>query len=163
MLTLAPIHATVALTTSVPRAAVWQAFEQVSRWPQVLTELSEAAIAPTGPLAPGTVISTKALPGRNAIDMIYQVLAAEPLRRLVLVSRARGFRAQTEYLLEDADDGTELALTAEVSAERLLGRLSTALWRDQHARHVATSLRRRAQAMLTLAENLETTDPTTRG
>jgi Activator of Hsp90 ATPase homolog 1-like protein len=162
MLTFAPIRVTVALTTSAPRAAVWQALEHVPRWPQVLTELSEAVTAPAGSLAPGTIITTRGQPGRNVIDMNYRVLAAEPLRRLVLASRAQGFRAQTEYVLEDADGGTQVNLSAEVTAERVLGRLSAALWRDQHARHVAASLRRRAQAMLTLAEKLATSDPTRR-
>jgi hypothetical protein len=153
MLTLAPIRVTVALTTSAPRAAVWQALEHVPRWPQVLTELSEAVTAPAGSLAPGTIITTRAQPGRNVIDMNYRVLAAEPLRRLVLASRAQGFRAQTAYVLEDADSGTQVTL----------GRLSAALWRDQHERHVAASLRRRGQAMLTLAEKLEASDPTMPG
>jgi hypothetical protein len=35
---------------------------------------------------------------------------------------------------------------------RVLGRLAVTLWRNQHAGQVATSLRRRGQAMLTLAE-----------
>jgi len=162
MLDLAPIRATITLTTNARRAAVWQALEHVARWPQVLTDLSEATIAPEGPLASGAVITTRALPGHNVIDMTYQVLAAEPLHRLVLASSARGFRAQTEYVLEDIGGETEVSLTAEVSAERLLGRLSAALWRDQHARHVAASLRRRGQAMLTLAETLATSVSITR-
>lgn len=162
MLDLTPIRATVTLTTSAPRAAVWHALERVARWPQVLTDLAAAAIEPAGPLAPGTLITTRALPGSNVIDMTYRVLAAEPFRRLVLASSARGFRAQTEYVLEDIEGETEVTVTAEVSAERLLGRLSAALWRDQHARHVAASLRRRGQAMLTLAETPETSVPITR-
>jgi uncharacterized protein YndB with AHSA1/START domain len=154
MLTLGPIVATVTLTTAAPRAAVWQAFEAAPRWPQVLTDLAEATIAP-GRLEAGAVISTKALPGGNVIDMQYRVLAAEPLRRLVLASRARGFRAETEYVLDDDDEpGTQVTITAQVMPERVLGRLAVVLWRKRHAGHVAASLRRRGQALLTLAEML---------
>lgn len=152
MLTLGPIVATVTLTTTALRAAVWQALEAAPRWPQVLTDLAEAAIAPAGRLEAGAVISTKALPGGNVIDMQYRVLAAEPLRRLVLTSRARGFGAETEYLLDDDEGGTQVTITARVMPERVLGRLAVVLWRKQHAGHVAASLRRRGQAMLTLAE-----------
>jgi hypothetical protein len=155
MLTLGPIVATVTLSTAAPRAAVWQALEAAPRWPQVLTDLAEAAIAPAGRLEAGAVISTKALPGLNVIDMQYRVLAAEPLRRLVLTSSARGFRAETEYVLDDDDEpGTQVTITARVMPERVLGRLAVVLWRKQHAGHVAASLRRRGQAMLTLAEML---------
>src|SRR5262245_3603023 len=107
MLAFGPIVATVTLTTAAPRAAVWQALEAAPRWPLVLTDLAEAAITPAGRLEPGAVISTKVLPGRDVIDMTYRVLAAESARRLVLTSRARGFQAETEYLLADDDDGTQ--------------------------------------------------------
>jgi uncharacterized protein YndB with AHSA1/START domain len=132
---LTPIVATVTLTTAAPRAAVWQALEAAPRWPQVLTDLAEAAIAPAGRLEAGAVVTTKALPGRNVIDMSYRVLAVEPLRRLVMASSARGFRAETEYVLDDDEEaGTQVTITARVMPERVLGRLGVALWRNQQLR-----------------------------
>ncbi len=109
---------------------------------------------PGGRLDAGAVITTRAKPGVDVIDMSYQVLAVEPLRRLVLASSARGFRAQTEYLLEDDHEGSEVTLAAQVAPERMLGRMSMLLWRSQHESQLAAALRRRGQAMLTLAERM---------
>jgi hypothetical protein len=155
VLTFAPILATVTLEANASRAAVWQALEAAPRWPEVLTDLAQASITPSGRLEPGALIVTRARPGRDVIDMHYRVLEAEPARRLVLASSANGFLARTEYVLDDDATGALVTFTAQVTPERVLGRLSTALWRDQHARHIGTALRRRGEAMLRLAEMLQ--------
>ena len=154
MLKFAPLVVSTTLTSSASRAAVWHALETAPRWPEVLPDVVDVTVTPAGRLEPGAVIVARALPGRDVIDMSYRVLAAEPLRRLVLMSSARGFRAETEYVLEDDGDGSEITLTARVMAERMLGRVSMTIWRNQHEGHIAAALRRRGQAMLTLAAQL---------
>ena len=154
MLKFASLAATITLSTPATRAAVWRALETVRRWPQVLPDLFDATIAPVGRLEAGGVITTRAKPGGDVIDMSYQVLAVEPLRRLVLAGSARGFRVQTEYLLEDDGEGSEVTLPAQVAPERMLGRMSMMLWRSRHETQIAAALRRRGQAMLTLAKRM---------
>jgi hypothetical protein len=150
-----PVTATVALSTPAPVHATWAAFETATRLPEVLPDIAAAAVDPDGRLVPGATIRTVARPDRNVIDMRYDVLAAEPPRRLVLQSSAEGFRAQTTYDFEaDTDGGTHVTVTAAVVAERIKGRLVALFWRSLVTQQLERSLRRRTEALLELAEKL---------
>ena len=156
-----PIIATVTFTTPAPMASAWAAFATVARWPEVLPDLAAARIEPGGALEPGAIIRTIAKPDRNIIDMSYYVIAAEPQRRLVLQSRAQGFRADTTYEFAPADNsdavhGTRVTVRAAVTPERIRGRIVSVLWRPKFVEQVARSVGRRTAALLQLAEQSET-------
>jgi hypothetical protein len=151
----APIRASATLNSAVPRDFIWRAFESAPRWPEVLKDLSSATIEPDGRLAAGAVMRSQAVPGTMAVDMAYRVLEAEAPARLVTVSEANGFTARTAYgFAPAADGGTDLTLTAEVTAQKLPVRLYVAIQRDKHVQMVQGSLIRRMSAMLELAERI---------
>jgi hypothetical protein len=159
---LGPITATVTLTTPAPAQAAWAAFATAERWPEVLPDIAEARIEPNGALAPGATIKTVAQPGRNIIDMSYQVLAVDPQRRLILQSSAVGFRAHTTYDFDSMDDtdtrgGTQVTVTAAITPESVLGRISSVLWRSLFIKQVERSVQRRTAALLELAERIQAT------
>ncbi len=150
-----PIAAAISLTTPAPPAMVWRAFEAAPRWPEVLRDIAEAWIDPDGRLIPGAVMRSRAVPGTMAVDMAYRVDETEPPHRLVTTSRAAGFTARADYrFAPDPAGGTQITLTAAVLAERASMRLYIAFTRPRHTEMVEASLRRRLQAMLTLAETL---------
>lgn len=152
---LAPIVATVTLTTDVPREFVWRAYESAPRWPEVLKDLEGAEIEPDGQLVAGAVMRSRAVPGTMAVDMAYQVLAAEPPEHLRTESAAAGFKAVADYRFAvAANGGTEITLSANVAAEKFMMRLYVAVQRSQHATMIEASLRRRLQSMLNLADIL---------
>ena len=153
-----PITATVALTTPASVDAAWAAFATVVRWPEVLPDLAAARIEPDGALAAGAIIKTIAQPDRNVIDMSYHVLAAEPPHRLVLQSRAEGYSARTTYEFAAVDPaegaGTRVLATAAVTPERFKGRFASIFWRKLFIQQLERSVRRRATALLELAERI---------
>ena len=103
-----------AFLTFAPPAAVWAALEAAPRWPEVLDDLIEARIEPDGVLAAGAVMRVKARPGTQAIDMSYDVIAAEPPRRLAIQAGAAGqFRSRAEYTIEPDGTGSRVAFKAE--------------------------------------------------
>jgi hypothetical protein len=151
----APIHATATLTTDVPREFVWRAFESAPRWPEVLKDIEAAEIEPDGRVVAGAVMRSRAVPGTMAVNMAYHVLEAEPPQRLVTESTAAGFRARTHYRFDvAANGGTDIALTAEVAAQKMSMRVFIAAKRSAHVQMVEGSLHRRMQSMLALAEIL---------
>jgi len=152
---LGPIAASVTLTTDAPRAFVWRAFETPQRWPEVLRDVAEAWIEPDGRLTPGAVLRSRAVPGTMAVDMAYSVLEAEPPHHLVTTSRAAGFDARSDYrFVEGPRGGTQVTLAATVRAASAPMRLYIAITRQRHVELVESSLRRRLQPMLALAESL---------
>jgi hypothetical protein len=136
-----------------PSDEVWAAFTDVPRWPEVLSDIASARIDPDGVLAPGAIIQTVALPDRNVIDMSYRVLEAEPSSTLVLESSAEGFSARTVYEFRSAETGTgtEVTVTAFVTAEKLTEKIRSALWPGKYNEHIERSIRRRTTTLLKLA------------
>jgi hypothetical protein len=148
------VKASVTLTTAASPAAVWSAFEEAPRWPEVLADLLEARIAPDGKLAPGAVIRSKARPNTRAVDMRYDVIEAVPAQSLILASHWKGLRGRTRYLFEPIGDGTRITVASEMATENLIGRLVMAFWRAQYATQLVASLQTRTQALLNLAERM---------
>jgi hypothetical protein len=149
----APIHATASLMTDVPREYVWRALESATRWPEVLKDIAEAAIDPDGRLQAGAIMRSRAVPGTMAVDMAYRVIEAQAPERLVTESSASGFTARTAYrFMPAANGGTEITLSADVSADKKLTRLYVAAQRSKHVDMVRGSLLRRMNLMLVLAE-----------
>ena len=148
-----PLVVTAELETDALPETVWAAFETVSRWPEVLPDIAEARIVPDGPLESGAVIETRAVPGRSMIDMSYHVATAEPPHRLVLLSRANGFIALTDYVVARTDF-TQVTATATVEAERFMVGLSARMMRGRYTEHLTRSVERRLRALLTLAEKM---------
>jgi len=160
MALLAPLQIVETLTTTATPEQVWAALQAAPRWPEVLSNLGQAWIDPIGELVEDAVIRTKAAPGQPYVDMDYYVLLAEPPTRLVFASRANKFRAIVDYRLRPLDDDrTELAVSAEILSETMLGRLGLATRRKAHTKGAAFSMRRRAQAMLDLAEDMASGKP----
>jgi len=150
-----PLVVTVTLETDASPDTVWAAFETVSRWPEVIPDIAEGRIVPDGKLESGAVIETRAAPGRPMIDMSYHVVTVEPPHRLVLLSRANGFIALTDYGVRRTEF-TEVTATATVEAERFVGGFSARLMRKSHTEHLTRSVERRLRALLTLAEKMRT-------
>lgn len=150
---LRPLSVSVTLTSPATPAEVWAALADVPRWPEVLSDLASARIDPGGVLTAGATIQTVALPDRNVIDMTYRIAEAVPSRRLVLESRADGFSARTIYEFEvaAAEGGTDVTVTAEVTPEKLGGKIGAALWPHKYNEHIERSIRRRTSALLELA------------
>lgn len=152
-----PISVSLNFTTAATPGAAWTAFTGVARWPEVLPDISEARIEPGGMLTPGASIRTIAKPDRNIIDMSYRVIAVERERLLSIQSSAEGFRADTTYMFAPLDDadlarGTQLAVTATVTPERLRGRVVSILWRRNLAEQVERAVRRRTGALIELID-----------
>jgi hypothetical protein len=148
------IKASVTLTTAASPAAVWSAFEEAPRWPEVLTDLLEARIEPDGKLVLGAVIRSKARPGSAAVDMRYEVIEAVPAQSLALASRPKGLRARTRYMFEPIGDGARITVSSEMAAENLIGRVVMAYRRERYATQLVASLQKRTQALLNLAERM---------
>jgi len=154
MALFAPLQVVEILTTSATPDQVWTALEAAPRWPEVLSNIAQAWIDPAGELVEDAVIRTKAAPGQPYVDMDYYVLLAKPAERLIFASRANRFRAVVEYRLTPLNEGTELKVTGEIIPEGMISGLGLAWKRKAHANAAAFSMRRRAQALLDLAEDM---------
>jgi hypothetical protein len=150
----APITASVTLTSTASPFTVWLAFGDAPHWPKVLPDLIEARIEPDGKLVQGAVIHSKAKPDTGAVDMRYDVIEAEPAKRLVLASRIKGLHARTQYTFEGDVSGTRLTVSSEIDATSLLGRIAVALWRARFAKQMAAAIEMRTRALITLAERI---------
>jgi len=148
------IQVSVTLTTAASPAAVWSAYEQAPRWPEVLTDLVEARIEPDGKLVAGAVIRSRAQPNTGAADMRYDVIDAVPAQTLVLASHWKGLRGRTHYTFEAIGDGARVTVSSEMTAESLIGRIIMAFWRSHYATQLVSSLQTRTQALLNLAERM---------
>ena len=148
------IQVSITLTTAASPAAIWSAFEQAPRWPEVLTDLVEARIEPDGKLVPGAVMQSKARPNTGAADMRYDVTEAVPAQSLALASHWKGLRGRTRYTFEPIGDGTRVTVSSEMEAESLIGRVAMAIWRAHYATQLVSALQTRTRALLTLAERM---------
>ncbi len=152
---LGSIAITLTIPTSAPPSAVWAALEAAPRWPQVLDDLAEARIEPDGVLAAGAVMRVKAKPGTQAIDMIYDVVAAEKPRRLSIKAAAAGhFRSRAEYTIEPDGNGARVTFKADAEPVRWLHKITTALARRWYTDRLNGAAAARMRAMLTLAERI---------
>ena len=150
-----PLTVTQTLSTAAPPAAVWRAFESVSRWPKGNPKVARATLSPRGPLAAGSTINIRAVPGSGGADRIERVIAAEPPSRLVLAIDDDEYRATTEYRVAPAADGlTDVTVTGTLDARGLTQILRFLLWRQRLTPILSATLRERAQALIDLAERI---------
>lgn len=150
-----PLTVTQTVASTLPPAALWRAFEAVEQWPTVIAALAVARLEPPGPLAAGSRIVTRGLPGSNAADRDFRVLAAEAPHRLVLAVEDADFRALTRYeLVRHGGDETDIVATATLDAVGLAQSLRFLAWRARIAPVLAANTRERAQALADLAERL---------
>jgi hypothetical protein len=117
--------------------------------------LAAATLEPPGVLAPGSVIRTRAVPGSNAADRTYRVVAAEAPHRLVLAVDDDSYRAVTEYAVTAGrDGGSEVVATGRLDAIGLSESVRLLLWRARIAPVLKANTRERAQNLIDLAERL---------
>ena len=153
---LGRLTVTRTFSTTASPSAVWDALEAAPRWPEVLTDLIEARIAPDGVLAEGATIHTVAKPGTRAVDMTYRVVAADPRLSLTIEADKVGeFRARSEYLIEPFAAGARVTLTSQVEPVRWLHRIGVALARRSYTRQFEAALELRMRPMLMLAERMQ--------
>ena len=141
-------------TTASP-SAVWAALEAAPRWPEVLNDLVEARIEPSGELVTGAEIRTVAKPGTRAVDMVYRVVAADPRLHLAIESGTDDFRARTDYAIDAFATGARVTVTSAVEPVRWLHRITTALARPAYTRQFEATMDARMLPMLALAERIQ--------
>jgi hypothetical protein len=150
-----PLTVTQTLSTTAPPDAVWRAFESVARWREGNPKIARAALAPGGPLAPGSTIEVRAVPGSGGADRTERVVAAEPPVRLVLTVEEADYRATTEYRIAAATDGvTDVTVIGTLDAHGLTQIVRFLLWRQRLTPMLSATLRERAQALIDLAERI---------
>jgi hypothetical protein len=150
---------TLRFSTTAPPAAVWDALEAAPRWPEVLDDLVEARIEPTGKLAVGSVMRSVAKPGTEAADMAYRVVEARRPRRLAIEAEVGNYRSSARYEIEpDGAGGATIALTAEVAPVRGLDIVIFFFARRRYTVQFKAGVHKRMRAMLTLAERIAEED-----
>jgi hypothetical protein len=149
-----PITSTQTVTTSASPAAVWRAFERVDLWPTAIRALAAARLEPTGPLASGSRIVTRATAESKGSDITYTVIVAEPPHRLVLAIDDADYRATTEYRVLTEARSTDVVVATTLEALGLAQSVRFLLWRQRLIPLVRESARERAQALLALAERI---------
>jgi len=148
-----PLTVTQTLTAAASPQDLWRAFEAVEQWPTVLRSLAVAKLEPAGPLATGSVIRTRAVPGGNAADRDYRVVTVEKPRYLVLAIEDDEYRAVTRYEIEPRRPlDTDLRVTASLDAVGLMQSLRFLAWRARIAPALNSNARERAQGLVDLAE-----------
>jgi hypothetical protein len=142
------------LPSAAPPAAIWRALEAAPRWPEVRPDIAEARIVPHGRLEPGATIRTFVKPGSKIPDMVYRVLAAEPLRRMVWASRVPTQLFMIEITIAEAADGARVTAMVSVEADGFVNRLSLLVFRKRHVATLTKQLVERLGPLLTLAERM---------
>ena len=152
LFSLSPIVTTVTLTSKASPEVIWQAYESPKHWPSVLPDLAEALIAPSGRLERDAVIQTSTEKGSGLVT-IYRVQEAERPSRFVITSGAEGLTAETVYAFVPLSGGSRVVVTSQMAADALPGRVWLALWRSHFETQLSDNVRKRTQAILSLAEN----------
>jgi hypothetical protein len=117
--------------------------------------IARATLAPPGPLAPGSTIEVRAVPGSGGADRTERIVAAEPPVWLVLTVEEADYRATTEYRVAAAADGvTDVTVSGTLDAGGLLQTMRFLLWRQRLRPMLSATLRERAQALIDLAERI---------
>lgn len=148
-----PLTVTQTLTAAASPQDLWRAFEAVEQWPTVLRSLAVAKLEPAGPLAAGSVIRTRAVPGGSAADRDYRIVTVQKPRYLVLAIEDDEYRAVTRYEIEPRRPlDTDLRVTASLDAVGLMQSLRFLAWRARIAPALKSNARERAQGLVDLAE-----------
>ncbi len=140
-------------TAAAPQA-VWDAFVQVQRWPEVLPAVGNAQIEPPGLFEAGALIRFLIGPQSAPVTQFYRVTECEPPRRLVLESDTESWRGRTEYTIEPDTTGTHLIVRSTMEVLSPLLRLQMFVVGRTMTKQREDALRERTQALLTLAEKL---------
>jgi uncharacterized protein YndB with AHSA1/START domain len=147
-----PLSATQTITTTASPDEVWQAFEQVKRWPKTMRSLREVSVEPPGPIREGSLIRAVNESGATRNERVAE---AEPPSRLVLIIDEADFYSRTEYEIAAGEDGTDITVRGTLAARGLGQWVRFFLWRERMTPMLKQTLRERAQAIADLAERLK--------
>lgn len=133
--------------------AVWAAFTEVERWPQVLPGVGNAQIEPPGVFEAGALIRFLTGPQSAPVTQFYRVTECEPPHRLVLESDTKSWRGRTEYTIGPDGAGTHLIVRSTMEVLSPLLRLQMFVVGRTLNKQREDALRERTRLLLTLAES----------